>query len=282
MTEIQEQSQKRQPGRESQMQPQPQSFMENYKAAGKLEGKIALVTGGDSGIGRAVCIAFAKEGADVAFVYLNEDGDAETTASCVEDEGVRCLKIKGDVGSKDFCNSAVQKTVDELGGLNILVNNAGEQHQHKDIREISEEELRRLFATNIFGMVYMTQAALDYLDEGDAIINTGSVVAYKGHAELVDYSATKGASIGFTRALASNLAKEGIRVNAVAPGPIWTPLIPASFDKEKVKKFGEGSLLGRPGQPDEVAPCYVFLASADSSYMTGQVLHPNGGEIVGG
>lgn len=276
------QHQTHQPGRETKMNPPPQSFMENYKAAGKLEGKIALVSGGDSGIGRAVCIGFAKEGADVAFIYLEEDEDARITAGHIEDEGVKALPVKGDIAQKKFCEDAVSRVVNELGGLNILVNNAAEQHIQEKLEDITEDQLRRTFDTNIFGMFYLTQAALKHMKKGDCIINTASIVAYQGHEVLLDYGATKGAVVGLTRSLSSNLVDKGIRVNAVAPGPIWTPLIPSSFAAEQVAKFGEDSPMGRAGQPDEVATSYIFLASPDASYMTGQVLHPNGGTIIGG
>lgn len=278
----QPQEQNHQPGKEEKMVPPPESFMEEYKAAGKLEGKVALITGGDSGIGRAAGIAFAKEGADVAFVFLDEDKDARVTAEHIEREGRRCLPIKGDIGSKEFCLKAVEQVVKELGQLNILVNNAAEQHVQKDLEDISESQLEKTFTTNVFGAFYMTQAALRHMKAGDSIINTASIVAYRGHKELIDYGATKGAIVGFTRSLASNLVEKKIRVNAVAPGPIWTPLIPASFDEKEVGEFGKDSPMGRPGQPDEVAPSFVFLASDDSTYMTGQVLHPNGGTVING
>jgi NAD(P)-dependent dehydrogenase (short-subunit alcohol dehydrogenase family) len=276
------QEQDRQPGLESEMKPQPRADDPNYTGSGKLDGKVALVTGGDSGIGRAVSIFFAHEGANIAIVYLNEHEDAQETARQVESEGRRCMLFSGDVGDEDFCRAAVQQTVDQLGGLNILVNNAAEQHPQKNIEDISSEQLERTFRTNIFSQFYLVKAALPHLKQGDAIINTTSVTAYRGSPDLLDYSATKGAIVAFTRSLAHALVEKGIRVNAVAPGPIWTPLIPSTFPKEKVEKFGSDVPMGRAGQPEEVAPCYVFLASDDSSYMTGQVLHPNGGEIVNG
>ncbi|AVX05572.1 putative oxidoreductase YhdF [Maritalea myrionectae] len=275
------QHQDHQPGVESIMQPRPQSLMENYKGAGKLTGKVALISGGDSGIGRAVAIGYAKEGANVAFIYLDEDDDADETVRHIEKTGQKALAIKGDIGEKAFCDAAVEKVLKEFGYLNILVNNAAEQHVQERLEDIPEEQVRRTFDTNFFGAFFLSQAALKFLGKDDCIINTTSVVAYRGNDVLMDYAASKGAILGLTRSLASNLAEKHVRVNAVAPGPIWTPLIPASFDAEHVEHFGEGAPMGRVGQPDEVAPSYIFLASSDASYMTGQVLHPNGGNIVG-
>jgi len=274
------QQQKRQPGLESPMRPRPQVQNDRRHCSGKLDGKVALITGGDSGIGRAVAVAFAQEGADVSVVYLNEHEDAEETKRLVSSENRRCLTIAGDVGDEQFCNSAVEKAFREFGQLDILVNNAAEQHPHDKIEDISAEQLERTFRTNILSFFFMTKAALEHLPEGSAIINTTSVTAYRGSPDLIDYSATKGAIVAFTRSLAKALAQRHIRVNAVAPGPIWTPLIPSTFPPEKVERFGKDTPLGRPGEPAEVAPSYVFLASDDGSYFTGQVLHPNGGEIV--
>jgi NAD(P)-dependent dehydrogenase (short-subunit alcohol dehydrogenase family) len=274
------QEQDRQPGIESEMTPRPRAEDPTQRGSGKLDGKVALVTGGDSGIGRAVAIAFAKEGADVAIVYLDEHDDAKETRRRVEAHGRRAVLIAGDVGDSSFCARAVQETVDQLGHLDLLVNNAAEQHPVDAPEDITDEQLERTFRTNIFSMFYLTRAALPHLSEGDAIINTTSVTAYRGSPELLDYAATKGAIVAFTRSLSQKLAERRIRVNAVAPGPIWTPLIPASFDQEKVATFGSDVPMGRAGEPEEVAPSYVFLASDDASYMTGQVLHPNGGEIV--
>ncbi|HEX6290351.1 MAG TPA: SDR family oxidoreductase [Herpetosiphonaceae bacterium] len=276
------QHQERQPGIESEMTPRPEAEDASYRGSGKLSGKVALITGGDSGIGRAVAIVFAKEGADVAIVYLDEHQDAEETRRQVEQEGRRCLTIAGDVGDEQFCRQSVRQTVDQLGRLDILVNNAAEQHPQESIDKISAEQLERTFRTNIFAMFYLTTAALPHLGQGSAIINTTSVTAYKGSPQLLDYSSTKGAIVAFTRSLSMSLVEQGIRVNGVAPGPIWTPLIPATFPPDKVAKFGADVPMKRAGQPEEVAKCYVFLASDDSSYISGQILHPNGGEIVNG
>ena len=262
------------------MHPRPDTGEREYRGSGKLAGKTALITGGDSGIGRAVAVAFAREGADVAICYLDEHVDAEETRHKVEEAGQRWLAIPGDIGDERFCRDAVDRVVREFGRLDILVNNAAEQHPKKNLEEITADQLERTFRTNIFSMFYLTKAALPHLREDSAIINTSSVTAYRGSPHLLDYSATKGAIVAFTRSLSKALASKGIRVNAVAPGPIWTPLIPATFDEKKVESFGEDTPLGRPGQPSEVAPSFVFLASSDSSYMTGQVLHPNGGEPV--
>jgi NAD(P)-dependent dehydrogenase (short-subunit alcohol dehydrogenase family) len=277
------QHQDRQPGIESKMRPRPEAEDDNYRGSGKLRGKKTLITGGDSGIGRAVAIAFAKEGADVAILYFDEHGDAKETQQRVEEEEVGCVLLAGDVGDPAFCEQAVEQVVSEFGGLNVLVNNAAEQHPQQRLEDISPAQWERTFRTNIFSMFYLTRAALPHMKDGDTIVNSTSVTAYRGSPHLIDYASTKGAIVAFTRSLAMNLAKDPcIRVNAVAPGPIWTPLIPASFDEEKVAQFGGDAPLGRAGQPRELAASYVFLASEDSSYMTGQVLHPNGGEIVGG
>jgi NAD(P)-dependent dehydrogenase (short-subunit alcohol dehydrogenase family) len=276
------QHQDQQPGIEAEMTPRPRAEDSTYKGSGKLDGKVALITGGDSGIGRAVAICFAKEGADVAIAYLNEHGDAEETKRRVEAEGRRAITIAGDIGDEAFCQQVVQRTTGELGKLDILVNNAAEQHPQDSITDITAEQLERTFRTNIFAMFFLTKAALPHLSQGSAIVNTTSVTAYQGSPQLLDYSSTKGAIVAFTRSLSQGLVEQGIRVNAVAPGPIWTPLIPATFPPDKVASFGGQVPLGRPGQPEEVAPSYVFLASDDSSYITGQTLHPNGGTVVNG
>ncbi|MBF2029810.1 MAG: SDR family oxidoreductase [Oscillatoriales cyanobacterium C42_A2020_001] len=276
------QHQDQQPGVESQMTPAPQAEARQYRGSGKLNEKVALITGGDSGIGRSVAVLFAKEGADVAIVYLNEDEDANKTKKLVEQEGRRCLTIRGDIGDESFCREAVQQAVKTFGKLDILVNNAAEQHPQESIEKITAEQLEKTFRTNIFSMFFLTKAVLPHLKQGSSIINTTSVTAYKGNPQLLDYSATKGAIVAFTRSLSQSLVEKGIRVNGVAPGPIWTPLIPSTFPEEKVESFGKQVPMQRAGQPEEVAPSYVFLASEDSSYMTGQILHPNGGSVVNG
>jgi NAD(P)-dependent dehydrogenase (short-subunit alcohol dehydrogenase family) len=276
------QHQDQQPGKEYKMEPRPKSEDSAYQGSGKLSGKIALISGGDSGIGRAVAIAFAKEGADVAVVYLNEHKDAEETRAQVEEEGRTCHLIPGDIREEEFCRNAIEQTVGMFDQLDILVNNAAVQFPQESIADITADQLQTTFQTNIFSMFYMVKAALPHLKQGSAIINTTSVTAYRGSPHLLDYSATKGAIVSLTRSLSQALVEQGIRVNAVAPGPIWTPLIPATFSAEEVSKFGSDVPMGRAGQPEEVAPSYVFLASDDSSYITGQVLHPNGGELVNG
>jgi len=276
------QHQRRRPGREHEMKPRPKAEDEKHRGSGKLRDKVAIITGGDSGIGRAVAIAFAKEGAAVAIVYLEEEKDANETRRLVEEHDGRCLLIPGDVGQEDFCRKAVERTIKEFGKIDILVNNAAEQHPQDSIEEITEKQLERTFRTNIFSFFFMVKAAMKRLRKGAAIINTTSVTAYKGSPHLLDYSSTKGAITAFTRSLSQALANKAIRVNAVAPGPIWTPLIPSTFPAEEVETFGSDVPLRRPGQPEEIAPSFVFLACDDSLYMTGQVLHPNGGTIVNG
>lgn len=277
---IPPQSQDRQPGRESAMRPKP-DYEPRFPGSGRLDGKVALITGGDSGIGRAVAVLFAREGADIAIVYLEEHEDAKETAAAVEKEGGRCLTIAGDIGEESFCREAVKKTVERFGHLDVLVNNAAEQHEQESLEGISAEQLERTFRTNVFGYFFMTKAALPHLKEGAAIVNTTSVTAYQGSPQLVDYAATRGAIVAFTRSMSEQLVERGIRVNAVAPGPIWTPLIPASFDEERTAKHGGSVPMKRAGEPNEVATCHLFLACADASYMSGQVLHPNGGKVVG-
>lgn len=276
------QHQNHQPGTEDEMHPEPISVDPNYKGSGKLKNKVALITGGDSGIGKAVAIYFAKEGADIAIVYLEENEDARETQQLIEQEGQKCLLIPGDISNENFCNDSVNRTVKELGKLDILVNNAAEQHPQKSILDISADQLEKTFRTNIFSMFYLTKAALPHFKRGSTIINTSSITAYKGNEQLIDYSSTKGAIVSFTRSLAMSLTKQGIRVNSVAPGPIWTPLIPSTFNADQVAKFGSNTPLGRAGQPFELAPAYVYLASEDSSYVSGQTIHVNGGTIING
>ncbi len=273
------QEQDHQPGRETEMRPRP-DYAPKVVGSGRLRDKVALITGGDSGIGRAVAVAMAREGADVAIAYLEERKDALDTCKLVEQEGRRALLLQGDVGDESFCQAAVETTIEEFGHLDILVNNAAEQHETDDIRRIDATQIEKTFRTNIFSFFFMTKHALKHMMRGASIINTTSITAYQGHKTLLDYSATKGAIVTFTYSLSQALSEQGIRVNAVAPGPIWTPLIPASFDAQHVAKHGQSVPMKRPGQPNEVAPCYVFLASDEASYISGQVLHPNGGKVV--
>jgi NAD(P)-dependent dehydrogenase (short-subunit alcohol dehydrogenase family) len=276
------QHQNQQPGLESEMNPKPKSVDSTYKGSGKLRDKVAIITGGDSGIGRSVAIYFAKEGANVVIVYLNEHEDAKETQTFVENEGTNCLLLAGDVGQEAFCHEVVSNTIDKFGKVDIIVNNAAEQHPQTSIENITAEQLQKTFQTNVFSFFYLTKAALPHLKSGSTIINTASITAYQGNEKLLDYSSTKGAIVTFTRSLAKQLVGKGIRVNGVAPGPIWTPLIPSTFTSEEVATFGSNSPMKRPGQPFELGPSYVFLASNDSSYMTGQMLHVNGGTIING
>jgi len=275
------QTQDHQPGRESEMRPRP-DFMPRYPGSGRLAGKVAFISGGDSGIGRAIAVLFAREGADVAIHYKDEDEDARETVRLIEAEGRAALAMHGDIGDRDTARRAVRDTLERFGRINVLVNNAAEQHAQDALEDISDHQLKRTFATNIFAQFYLVQEALPQMRAGDSIINVTSVTAFKGSDELVDYAASKGAILAFTRALSGKLAQQEIRVNAIAPGPIWTPLIPASFDAERVASHGSKAPLGRAGQPTEVAPSALFLACEDGSYFTGQTLHPNGGTLVGG
>lgn len=269
------------PGIEAHLESQP-DWEPRYPGSARLDGKVAIITGGDSGIGRATAILFAREGAKIVIAYLCEDKDAEQTGELVEREGSTALLFRGDLGDKENCEALVRKSIEAFGRIDILVNNAGEQHPDEDITDITEQQLRRTFQTNIFAMFFLVQAARPHLENGAAIINCTSITMYQGSAPLLDYSATKGAITAFTRSLSENLIGHGIRVNAVAPGPIWTPLNPSGgATKEMLEKFGEDTPMGRPGQPNEVAPCFLFLACEDSSYMSGQVLHPNGGTVIG-
>ncbi|NTV31101.1 SDR family oxidoreductase [candidate division WWE3 bacterium] len=279
---MEKQSRQTPPGIQENMKDKPESIKKDYKAAGKLKDKTAIITGGDSGIGRAAAIMFAQEGANVSIVYLNENNDAQETKQMIEELGRHCLTINGDVGQEDFCEYALEQILHEYKHVDVLINNAAEQHPQEKMEDITQEQLEKTFRTNVFGYFYMAKSTIPHLSKGSSIINTSSVTAYRGSSHLIDYSATKGAIVAFTRSLSQNLAAKEIRVNAVAPGPVWTPLITSTFPQEKIESFGSDTALQRAAQPTEIAPCFVFLASEDSSYMTGQVLHPNGGEIING
>ncbi|MBM7702614.1 SDR family oxidoreductase [Metabacillus iocasae] len=276
------QHQNKQPGVESEMNPKPTSMSNTYKGSGKLENKVAIITGGDSGIGRAVAYHYAKEGANVVVTYLDEQSDAEETKRQVQSLGAQCLLLAGDIGEESFCHEIVEKTIQQFGKVDILVNNAAEQHPQESILQISAEQLQKTFQTNVFSFFYLTKAVLPHLQSGSSIINTASVTAYQGNEQLIDYSSTKGAIVAFTRSLSKSLVGQGIRVNGVAPGPIWTPLIPSTFSSEKVATFGANTPMKRAGQPNEVATSYVFLASDEAAYITGQMIHVNGGTPVNG
>ncbi|MBD2578744.1 SDR family oxidoreductase [Oscillatoria sp. FACHB-1406] len=281
---IPAQSQEAINGSEAAMNPQPQYDRENYRGSGKLKGKVALITGGDSGIGRSIAVLYAKEGADVAISYLHEDEDAQKTKHLVEEQGRKCLSIPGDIGNEPFCQKMIETVIQEFGHLDILVNNAAEQQEEEGttLENVTPESLHHIFSTNLFSMFYLIKAAIPHFKEGSTIINTTSVTAYEGNGFLISYSSTKGAIVALTRSLAAPLLQKGIRINAVAPGPIWTPMIPATASPEEIERFGKNVMMQRPGQPVEVATSYVFLASEDSSYFTGQVLHPNGGTVING
>ncbi len=281
-TTLPPQHQDRQPGRQSEMHPQPETVHRALERGALLRGKKVVITGGDSGIGRAIAVGVAMQGGDVAVIYKEEREDAEATRTAVEEVGRRYLDAAGDIGSEPFCRDAIEKFAKVFGKIDVLINNSGEQHEQERIEDITEEQLERTFRTNIFAMFFLVKAALPHMVRGSSIINTASITAYEGNPTLVDYASTKGAIVAFTRSLSTQLLKRGIRVNAVAPGPIWTPLIPASYDADKVKEFGKNTPMGRPGQPSEVAPAYLFLASDLASYISGQTIHVNGGIVING